>query len=104
LTRGSIILVLSPPTEAAKGYNMSLRRKLFKVWCGFTVLWWLICIFGGDGNLILLKFQIGGWRAAYVHLAMTTVIAVGVPIAVLLIGRVVVWGLESRIRTEADSN
>jgi hypothetical protein len=35
---------------------------------------------------------------------MTTVIAVGVPIAVLLIGRVVVWGLESRIRTEADSN
>jgi hypothetical protein len=56
---------------------MSLRRKLFKVWCGFTVLWWLICIFGGDGNLILLKFQIGGWRAAYVHLAMTTVIAVG---------------------------
>jgi hypothetical protein len=83
---------------------MSLRRKLFKVWCGFTVLWWLICIFGGDGNLILLKFQIGGWRAAYVHLAMTTVISVGVPIAVLLIGRVVVWGLESRIRTEADSN
>jgi hypothetical protein len=83
---------------------MSLRRKLFKVWWGFTVLWWLICIFGGDGSLILLKFQIGGWRAAYVHFTVTILIAVGVPLAVLLIGRVVVWGLESRIRTEAGSN
>jgi hypothetical protein len=83
---------------------MSLRRKLFKVWCGFTVLWWLIGIFGGDGSLILLKFQTGGWRGAYVHFAVTTLIAVGVPLAVLLLGRVVVWGLESRIRTETNSN
>jgi hypothetical protein len=83
---------------------MSLRRSLFNVWCGFTVLWWLICIFGGDGNLILLKLQIGGWRAAYAHFAITTLIAVGVPVAALVIGRVIVWGLESRIRTNTDSN
>jgi hypothetical protein len=81
-----------------------LRRKMFGVWCGFTALWWLICIFGGDGNLILLKFQLGGWRAAYVHFAMTTLIAVGVPVAVLLIGRVVAWALENRTGTSAKSN
>jgi hypothetical protein len=81
-----------------------LRRKMFGVWCGFTALWWLICIFGGDGNLILLKFQLGGWRAAYVHFAMTTLIAVGVPVAVLLIGRVVAWALENWTGTSARSN
>ena len=83
---------------------MSLGRKMFRVWCGFTALWLLIAIFGGDGNLILSKFQIGGWRAAYVHFALTTLIVVGVPVAVLLIGRVVVWAVENRIRTSAKSN
>jgi hypothetical protein len=82
--------------------NMSLRRKLFQVWCCFTVLWWLVCIFGGDGGLILLKFQVGGWRAAYVHLAVTFLIAVGIPVAVLLLGRVIVWALQ--IRPPRNSN
>ena len=77
---------------------MSLRRKMFRVWCGFTVLWWLICIFGGDGSLILSKFQIGGWRAAYVHFAVTTLIAVGIPLAALLTGYVLLFWVPQRCR------
>jgi hypothetical protein len=73
---------------------MSLRQKLFGAWCGFSLLWWSIGIFAGDGSLILLKFQKGGWRGAYVHLALTVLIVVGVPLAVLLIGRVVFWGVD----------
>ncbi len=68
---------------------MSVRRKLFGIWCGFTALWWLFGIFGGDGSLILLKFQNGGWRAAYVHLVLTVLIAASIPAAVLLIGRAI---------------
>jgi hypothetical protein len=70
---------------------MSLRRKLFGVWCGLTIVLWGIGIFGGDASLIALKFQVGGWRAAYVHLAVTVVMAVGIPLTVLLIGRVAFW-------------
>src|SRR5258708_39105147 len=79
------------PTEAAQGYDMNLRRTLFRVWCGCTFLWWLIPLFGGDGNRILLKFQMGGWRGAYLHLALTVLIAVGIPVAALLVGRAVLW-------------
>jgi hypothetical protein len=82
---------------------MSLRRKLFKAWYGFAVLWWLICIFGGDGKLILLKLQTRGWRAAYVHLAVTALVAIGVPVAVLLLGQVGFWAA-GRIRTVQNSN
>jgi hypothetical protein len=73
------------------GVDLSLRRKLYRAWCGFTVVWWLIAILGGDASLIVLKFQMGGWRAAYVHLALTVIIAVGIPLTVLLIGRTVFW-------------
>ena len=69
---------------------MSLRRKLFRVWCGLTIVL-LIAIFGGDGSLIALKFQVGGWRAAYVHLALTVIMAVGLPLTVLLISRAAFW-------------
>jgi hypothetical protein len=78
---------------------VSLRCKLFRVWCGLTIVLWLIAIFGGDASLIALKFQVGGWRAAYVHLALTVVIAAGIPLAVLLIGRAVFW-IDDRFRAQ----
>jgi hypothetical protein len=80
---------------------MSLRRKLFRAWCGFAVAWWLFGIFGDDGNLIVLKFERGGWRGAYVHLAVTIAIALGVPLVVLLIGRTAFW-IRDR-KSSADS-
>jgi hypothetical protein len=70
---------------------MSLRRKLFWVWFGVTIVWWLFGIFGGDGALIVLKLHVGGWRAAYVHLTLTLVIALGVPLLVFLAGRAAFW-------------
>jgi hypothetical protein len=74
-----------------EGDDMSLRRKLFAVWCGLTIVLWLIAIFGGDASLIALKFELGGWRAAYVHLALTVIMAVGIPLTVFLIGRAAFW-------------
>jgi hypothetical protein len=73
---------------------MNLRRRLFGIWCGLSALWWLIAVFGGDGRLILLKFQIGGWRAAYVHFVVTALIAVAVPAVMLLIGRLFSWSVD----------
>jgi hypothetical protein len=70
---------------------MSLRRKLFGVWCGFTMVWWLLGIFAGDGARIVLKFQVGGWRAALVPLAIALVMAVVVPLTVLFAGRAAFW-------------
>jgi len=87
---------------------MSLRRKLFGVWCGFTVVWWLIGFFGGDGTRLVLKFQVGGWRAAAVLLVMTVVMAVGIPLTILLLGRAALWTADQfgrrRMRTWPDSN
>jgi hypothetical protein len=87
---------------------MSLRRKLFRVWCGLTIIVWLIAIFGGDGGRIVLKFQVGGWREAYVHFAITLVLAGGIPLMVLLIGRAAFWigdqFSQKRIRTLPGSN
>ena len=76
---------------------MDFRRKLFKIWCGFTVLWLLWGI-ASDGGLVLLKFQAGGSRAAYVHFTLTILIVVAIPLAVLFLGRIVLWAA-SRIRT-----
>lgn len=70
---------------------MSLRRKLFRVWCGLTIIFWLLPIFDGDASLIALKLQVGGWRAAYVHFALTVFIAIVIPLTVLLIGRAAFW-------------
>jgi hypothetical protein len=70
---------------------MDLRRKLFGVWCGFTVIWLLLAVFGGDGSRILLKFKQGGWRGAYVHVVLTILIAVVIPLTTLLVGRGVLW-------------
>ena len=77
---------------------MNFRRKLFIVWCGFTVLWLLWAIVS-DGSLVLFKFRVGGWRAAYVHFTLTVLIAVAIPVAVLLLGRVVLWAA-NRIRND----
>jgi Kef-type K+ transport system membrane component KefB len=51
-------------------------------------------MFGGDGRLILLKFQIGGWRAAYVHFVVTALIAVAVSAVMLLVGRLFFWRVD----------
>jgi hypothetical protein len=80
-----------PPTEATSGVDMSLRRKLFRIWCGVTIVWWLFGIFDGDGARLVLKFQVGGWRAAYLHLALALAIAVVVPLTVLLASRAGFW-------------
>jgi hypothetical protein len=65
---------------------MNLRHRWFVAWLCFTAVWWLLVIFDGNGALILLKFRIGGWRAAFVHFVLTVLIAVVVPAAVLLLG------------------
>jgi len=70
---------------------MKLRRKLFRVWCGLTIGYWLLALFGGDWSRIALKFQVGGWRAAYVHLALGVAMAVVVPLAIFFIGRAAFW-------------
>ena len=70
---------------------MSPRRKLFGVWCGLTIIYWLIGVFDGDGALILLKFRVGGWRSAYVQLAIALLMGLGIPLIVLLIGRAAFW-------------
>ncbi len=71
--------------------NMSLRRKLFRVWYGLTVVLWLLPIFDGDASLIALKFRVGGWRAAYVQFTLTVIMAAVIPLTVLLIGRAAFW-------------
>ena len=76
---------------------MNFRRKLFIAWCGFTALWLLWAI-ASDGGLVLLKFRVGGWRAAYVHFTLTALIAVAIPAALLLLARIVLW-TATRIRT-----
>ena len=68
---------------------MNFRRKLFIVWCSFSVLLLLWAI-ASDGSLIFLKFRVGGWRATYVHFTITVLIAVA-PLAALLLGRIVLW-------------
>jgi hypothetical protein len=87
---------------------MSVRRELFRLWCVLTVLVWFAAIFGGDRALIVLKFQAGGWRAAFVHLTFVLIIAVVIPLVVLLIGRAAFWIIDrlsqKRISTPADSN
>jgi hypothetical protein len=79
---------------------MNFRRKLFMIWCGFTVLWLLWGIVS-DGGLVLLKFQVGGWRAAYVHFTLTVLIAVAIPLAVLFLGWIVLW-TASRMNGKTD--
>jgi len=73
---------------------MNFRRKLLLAWGIFTACW-LLCGVISDGSLILLKLRVGGWRAAYVHIALTIFVAVGVPAFVLLIGRFILWIWES---------
>lgn len=63
-----------------------MGRKLFFLWCIATAIWLCIGIFGGDGAIILKKFQVGGWRAAYVHVGLTILIAVIAPATVLALG------------------
>jgi|HubBroStandDraft_6_1064221.scaffolds.fasta_scaffold2029543_2 hypothetical protein len=79
---------------------MNLRRKLFMIWCGFTVLW-LVWGIVSDGGLVLLKYQAGGWRAAYMHLTLTVLIAVAIPLAMLFLGRIVLW-TASRMNGKTD--
>jgi hypothetical protein len=83
--------------------NMSLRRKLFRVWCGLTVVLWLLPIFDGDASLIALKFRVGGWRAAYVQFALTVIMAAVIPLTVLLIGRAAFW-IRDQFRLNRNSS
>jgi hypothetical protein len=73
---------------------MTIRRRLFQIWCSLTALWWLGAVFG-NGSLILLKFTLGGWRAAFVPFVVTALIAVGVPVAILVAGWLITWFVES---------
>jgi hypothetical protein len=79
---------------------MTLRRKLFIVWCSFTVLWLLWGIVS-EGGMTLLKFRAGGWRAAYVHFTVTVLIALAGPAVILLLGRIVFWST-SRLNRKAE--
>lgn len=64
---------------------MNPQRRLFWAWCGFALLWWLWGL-ASDGPLIALKFQFGGWRAAFVRLTLFLMIGIGLPLVLLLIG------------------
>ena len=68
---------------------MRVRRILFSLWCWITSFVWVALIFGGDGERILLKMQVGGWRAAYLHITFAILVAVVVPLIVLAAG----WGM-----------
>jgi len=74
--------------------RVTLRRRLFQIWCALTALWWLGAVFG-NGSLILIKFTLGGWHAAFVPFVVTLIIAVGVPVAILLAGWIVTLIVES---------
>ena len=67
---------------------MNLHRKLHRVWCGLTILLLLLGIIGVDASLIALKFRVGGWRAAYVQLALAVIMLVGIPLTLLFVSRV----------------
>jgi len=82
---------------------MSLRRKPFRVWCGLTVVFWLLPIFDGDASLIAQKFRVGGWRAAYVQFTLTVIMAVVIPLTVLLIGRAAFW-ISDQFRLNRNSS
>jgi hypothetical protein len=69
---------------------MSLQRKLLWVWLGFTVLWWFLGL-ASDGSRLVLKFKVGGWREAYVHLVLALVMSIAVPSLVFLLGWAVLW-------------
>ena len=77
---------------------MGLRSKLFWMWCVVALIFWS----AGDASRVALKFQVGGWRAAYVHffvsLAFASVVAL-VPVLISLIG---LW-TASRIRGRRGS-
>jgi hypothetical protein len=80
---------------------MSLRRKLLWIWLGFTVLWWLLGL-ASDGSHLVLKFQVGGWRAAYVHVVLFLVMLIGVPLTVFLLGWGVLWIWRLKLRSPID--
>jgi hypothetical protein len=65
--------------------QMSLRSKLFWLWCVAALIFWS----AGDASRVALKYQVGGWRAAYVHffvsLAFASVVAL-VPVLISLLG------------------
>jgi hypothetical protein len=71
--------------------SINLRHPWFAAWLCFSALWWLLPIFDGDVALILLKFRIGGWRAAFVHSVVTVLIGFAVPVTVLLLGWIGIW-------------
>jgi hypothetical protein len=65
---------------------MNPQRKLFWAWCGFTFLWWLGWL-ASDGVLfIVLNFQFGAWRDAFLYLTLFLMVGIGVPLVLLLIG------------------
>jgi hypothetical protein len=65
--------------------QMSLRSKLFWLWCVTALIFWS----AGDASRVALKYQVGGWRAAYVHffisLGLASVVAL-VPVLISLMG------------------
>jgi len=77
---------------------ITLRRKLLWVWLGFTVLWWLFGL-ATDGSRLVLKFQVGGWRGAYVQLVLFLIVSIGVPLVVFLLGWALLWIWRPELRS-----
>jgi hypothetical protein len=64
---------------------MMLRSKLFWIWFVTALVFWG----AGDASRVALKFEIGGWRAAYLHFFISLVFAMVValvPVAISLVG------------------
>jgi hypothetical protein len=50
---------------------MRIRTWMFAVWGVSALLFWSL----GDASRVALKYQVGGWRTAYLHFFLSVVFA-----------------------------
>ena len=73
---------------------MKVRTRLLWVWGFLAVIFWSL----GDASRVALKYQVGGWRAAYVHLTLSVIFALIVSFVTMASGWLAVVVFR-RIRT-----
>jgi hypothetical protein len=73
-----------------------MRRSLFRIWLGLTVAYWVVGT-AHDANLLLLKLHYRDWT----YLLLAAIMAFGVPLAVLGLGRAILWIADSLETTDA---
>lgn len=65
---------------------MRVRTWLLGVWGFFALLLWSL----RDASRVALKYQVGGWHAAYIHLLMSGTYALLLAFVPVAIGWIVV--------------